>query len=122
MTRILVVDDDIEIREMLRTMLERAGYDVLEAANGNLAIGIYRREAVDLIITDLIMPEKEGIEMIMELCREHPGIKIIAMSGGARVHPQSHLDMARALGARHVFTKPFGAQEMIRVVRELVDE
>ena len=87
MPRILIIDDERQIRELLRDILEDAGYDVAEAADGQEAIKIQRGEPADLIITDLIMPEKEGIETIRELKQSYPDVRIIAMSGGGVVGP-----------------------------------
>ena len=87
MPRILLVDDDEAFRKMLHKTLERAGYEVQDAPNGRAALAAYSQQPSDLIITDLVMPEKEGIETIMELCRLHAGVKIIAMSGGGRSSP-----------------------------------
>ena len=94
MSRILLIDDDEAFRKMLHKILESAGYEVQDAANGKVALELYRQKASDLIITDLVMPEKEGIETIREFCRIHPGVKIIAISGGGRMNPKLNLAMA----------------------------
>ncbi len=120
MARILVVDDDIQILEMLRQTLEREGYEVIGSPDGKEGLRLYREAPTDLIITDLIMPEKEGIEMIMELRRDFPDVKIIAISGGGRVGPENYLSIAKQLGAMHTFTKPVGREELLGVVRELL--
>ena len=122
MTRILVVDDDSEIREMLRQMLEQAGYDVVDAPNGREAIRLYRREPTDLIITDIVMPEQDGIEAIIDLRHDFPDIKIIAISGGGRIGPEDYLKTAKMLGAHSTISKPFNRREMLEVVEELVGE
>ena len=88
MARILIIDNDVQILNMLRQTLEREGYDVLKASNGKQGIRLHREEPVDLIITDIIMPEKEGIETILELKRDYPDVKIIAISGGGRTGPR----------------------------------
>jgi len=82
MARILLIDDDAPVRRTLRKMLERQGYEVEEAPDGKAGLTLYQENPADLIITDLIMPEMEGIETIMELRRRFPDVKIIAMSGG----------------------------------------
>lgn len=120
MKRILVIDDDVQFRQMLRQMLERAGYEVLEAANGKKGIESYRSEPADLIITDIIMPEKEGIETILELKRDFPDVKIIAISGGGRLTPAGYLDAAQALGVMQIFTKPFNNKEMLEAIEKLL--
>lgn len=118
--RILVVEDDASVREMVKKMLERVGYDVIEAQNGSEAIERFQKAPTDLIITDIIMPDKEGIETIMELRRDFPDVKIIAISGGGRVGPDWYLTAARKLGAAKTFCKPFDRQEMLDAVHELV--
>ena len=115
MIRVLIVDDDDDFRSMLCTMLERLGYDVATATNGKEAIARYRERAVDLVITDLVMPEREGIETIRELCRESPPAKIIAMSGGGRSSP-TYLRLASQLGAGRVLSKPFSHQELLDAI------
>ncbi len=120
MARILVVDDEIEIRHLLRQMLEREGYEVSEAPDGEVAVRLFRADPFDLVITDIIMPEKEGIKTIFELRHDYPNVKIIAISGGSRVEPQAYLDTAEAFGAVRSFVKPFSTLEMIQTVRELL--
>jgi len=120
MTLILVVDDDNQIRGMLRRLLEKEGYEVVEAIDGTEAMRLYQERPVDLVITDLIMPNKEGIETIIELRRIFPEVKIIAISGGGRVGPATYLSMAEKLGASRIFTKPFENDELLTAVKELV--
>ena len=122
MARILVIDDDIQILEMLRQTLEREGYEVVDAHDGKEGMRLYREAPTDLIITDLIMPEKEGVETIMELKRDFPDVKIIAISGGGRVGPENYLRIAKKLGAMHTFTKPVQRQDMIKAVKELLEQ
>src|SRR3989442_7221667 len=113
MPRILVVDDDEPFRKMLHKSLERAGYEVRDAPNGKVALELDREDPSDLIITDPIMPEKEGIETIVEFRRIHPDVKIIAISGGARMNSKVNLAMAQRLGANHILAKPFSQQEIL---------
>lgn len=122
MAKILVIDDDDQVRDMLHQLLEMEGYDVIQASNGKQAVEIQYREAVDVIITDLIMPEKEGIETIRELKESFPDIKIIAMSGGGVVGPEAYLKIAKGLGAEKVFVKPIEREKLLRGIRELLDE
>src|SRR4030095_5251414 len=96
MTRILLVDDDEQFRSMLSQSLKRAGYEVTEARNGSEGIDLYRDHPSDLIITDLIMPEKEGLETIREYRKSYPDAKIIAISGGSRNSSIDYLKMAKA--------------------------
>lgn len=118
MARILVVDDDPNIRQMLRSMLEREGYDVEAAANGRECLEFFRSAPAELVITDIIMPEQEGIETIRQLRADYPNCKIIAISGGGRIGPSDYLSMAKLLGATHTLAKPFDRAQLILAVRE----
>ena len=122
MARILIIDDDVQILKMLRKTLEHEGHEVIDAANGNKGLRLYREDPTDLIITDIIMPEKEGIETIVELRREFPEVKIIAMSGGGHGEAESYLHMAKGLGAQRTLTKPFGMEELLEAIRALEDK
>ena len=117
---ILVIDDDDQFRGMLRETLEHAGYEVTDAPNGKEGIRLFRENPADLVITDLIMPEKEGIETIKELRQEYSEVKIIAMSGGGRIGPDSYLKMAKGLGALRTLTKPIEREELLRAIREVL--
>ncbi len=123
MKRILVIDDDRQMRQMLRQMLERQGYEVVDAPNGKEGIELCRQFSIDLIITDIIMPEKEGVATIIELRRDFPDVKIIAISGGSRgIDSQSCLSYAKALGVSHRFTKPFDRKELLEAIQELLGD
>jgi len=122
MKRILVIDDDWQMREMMHQALERAGYGVVDAANGKIGMNIQRQEPVDLVITDLIMPEKEGIETIRELRRDFPGLKIIAISGGGRAGADGYLSVAKTIGADRTLSKPFDLKQILDTVGELLSE
>ena len=119
-SRILIIEDDVQIREMLRQTMEREGYEVVDAPNGKVAMKIQREKPAALIITDLIMPEKEGIETIRELRQDFQDIKIIAISGGGRLGPEEYLDMAKMLGAQRTFAKPIERKVLLDAVRELL--
>ena len=118
MARILIIDDEDELRSMLRQMLEHAGHEVTEAADGAIGIEIYERDTPDLIITDIIMPEKEGVETIIALRRADPTLPIIAISGGGRLDATDFLSMAKKLGARQTLTKPFRRDQLLEAVSE----
>jgi CheY-like chemotaxis protein len=122
MKKILIIDDDDQIRGMIRQMLMREGYEVVEASNGKQGAQIFREKPADLVITDLIMPQKDGIEIIMELRRDYPALKIIAISGGGRGAPELYLKEARLLGAHLVLRKPFERQELLEAVRKLLED
>ena len=122
MARILIIDDESQIRSMLRLMLERAGYEIAEAPDGIDGIRQYRENPADLIITDLIMPNKDGIGMIIELKKEFPEVKIIAMSGGGVNRPEGYLDGAKKLGATRILVKPIDRDEMLKAVKETLKD
>jgi DNA-binding NtrC family response regulator len=122
MARILIIDDESQIRSMLRLMLERVGYEVVEAPDGIEGIRQYREKPADLIITDLIMPNKDGIGMIIDLKKEFPNVKIIAMSGGGVNRPEGYLDGAKKLGASCTLTKPIDREEMLMAVKDTLKE
>lgn len=120
-TRILVVDDEKPLRDILELTLNSDGFQVVTAANGNEAIELARMMRFDLVITDLIMPEKEGIETIMELRALAPGIKIIAMSGGQPGGTGDFLPLAKTLGAVALLKKPFDRETFIGTVKTVVN-
>jgi DNA-binding response OmpR family regulator len=120
MPRILLIDDNAPFRGMLQKVLEHAGYEVETASNGKTGLKLYRENPSDLIITDLVMPEKEGLETIMELRRTTPCVKILAISGGGRLKPHVNLVMAEKLGAAKSVAKPFSHQEILDAVAEIL--
>lgn len=120
MRRILIIDDEPYILLMLKKMLERAGYEVDLASNGREGMAVFEQNSADLVITDIIMPDKEGLELILEMKKKRPELKIIAMSGGGRISPESYLECARHFGAEKVFQKPFRQKEIISAVKELL--
>jgi CheY-like chemotaxis protein len=113
MARILVVDDDAGFREMFVEMLSRGGHEITTASNGNQAIECYRKDPTDLVITDIVMPDKEGIETITELIDEFPDVKIIVVSGGGGIGPDDYLESALMFGAKRAFTKPFRLAKLL---------
>jgi DNA-binding response OmpR family regulator len=120
MPRILVIDDDDLIRAALRRALECEGYDVVDAQHGKEGIDLFREQGADLIITDIIMPEKDGIETIKEIRRDFPEVGIVAISGGGCIAADHYLALARRSGAQKTFTKPLGSKELLEAVRELL--
>lgn len=118
MTRILIIDDDVQVLDMLRQTLENEGYEIITAPNGKEGAHLYREDPADLVITDIIMPEKEGLETIIELKKDFPDVKIIAISGGGKSNPEEYLQMAKMLGAKHIFAKPVEREELLKAVRE----
>lgn len=119
--RVLVVDDDDQVRKALKILMESTGYAAVTAGNGREALRTVGEIAVDLVITDLFMPEAEGLETIGQLKKEHPKIKIIAISGGWRdVGAGTVLTMAGFLGADAVFAKPVDNGELLGAVGKLL--
>ncbi len=121
MTKVLVIEDDNSFRTLLVQMLERAGFEVCFAEDGNQAMNICGSFSPDLVLTDIIMPDKEGLETIQELLSLNPGIKIIAMSGGGRFGPESYLPLAEKLGARKTLQKPFMRDELLSAIKEVLE-
>jgi CheY-like chemotaxis protein len=112
MPRILLVDDDESFRKMLRIKLTNMGHAVTEVRNGIEALKMFEVEHPEVVMTDIIMPEKEGLETIRELRHKHPAAKIVAMSGGGRVSATDYLKIAKAMGANLTLSKPFSNQEL----------
>ena len=120
MTRILVVDDAVDFRIMCREMLQDAGYEVLEAANGNEGIKVIRENEVDLVILDIIMPEKGGLETIIELRKDLPDLKIIAVSGEVSTDSGALLNLTSQFGVSKVFSKPIKFSELLETIKNLL--
>lgn len=120
MQNILIIDDELNILIMLKKMLTRSGYKVNIASDGKEGLGLFKAEPPDLVITDIIMPEKEGLETIREMKMNRPDLKIIAMSGGGKISADSYLDVAAMFGADKVIEKPFSQRDMLSLVNELM--
>ncbi len=120
MHTILVIEDDIQTRMMLGKMLNGAGYNIVEAGNGKDGVKLFNEIPVDLVLTDIVMPEQEGIETIRMLKEAVPKVKIIAMSGGGRIGPENYLSMARTLGAGQTLKKPIKRQDLLASVKEML--
>ncbi len=121
MTTILIIDDDIQVLATLRKMLEREGYEVATASDGKEGVRCYRESPADLIITDLVMPEKDGVDTILELRRDFPEVQIIAISGGGTIDSNQYLCIAKQAGAQYVFPKPVERETFLNAVRELLN-
>jgi len=121
MPGVLIVEDDKELREMLKLSLSRRNIMVLEAENGKDAITHFKPLITDLVVTDLIMPEEDGLKVVIKLRELKPSIKIIAISGGGKVGPGSYLNLAKALGADAIYSKPFSINELIAKIEQLLD-
>jgi CheY-like chemotaxis protein len=121
MPGILIVEDNQELREILKESLNRKRFTIQEAENGKDAIIHFKPGVTDLVITDLIMPEEDGLKVIMKLREIKPSIKVIAISGGGKAGPASYLNLAKALGADAIYSKPFSVNEMIEKIEELLE-
>jgi DNA-binding response OmpR family regulator len=119
MANILLIDDDAALRGLLAEALRRGGHAVLQAEDGRQGVELFDVAPVDLIVTDLIMPEREGIEIIVQLHRDHPELPIIAISGGLANSPV-YLQLAVKLGARRALAKPFSPSELLRAVDDVL--
>lgn len=119
MACVLVVDDEAPVRRVLGRALQQAGFDVIEASDGEEAIRKCREQDVDAVLLDIFMPGKEGIETLRELRAEFPALKIVAMSGGGAYPFFDVLSAARRLGAAEVFQKPVGLEELTSALRRL---
>jgi DNA-binding response OmpR family regulator len=119
---IILIDDDSVVRVVVRRMLEKKGHRVMEASDGSSGLELIRKNPADLIITDILMPEKEGIETIRELRKEFPEVKIIAISGGGKVGPENYLALAEKIGAQRSLSKPFSWNELMEAVDSLLGD
>ncbi|MBF0584519.1 MAG: response regulator [Magnetococcales bacterium] len=121
MARILIVDDDISIRILLRKLLEDDGHQIEEAVDGKQAVRCYWENPADLVITDVLMPEKDGVELIRDLLRGFPDVRVVAMSGGGRwVSARRGLQLAGESGAAHLLEKPFTKKQILEIVHRFV--
>lgn len=121
MKNILIIDDDKSLRLIIKEKIKKSNYKIFEASNGKEGIEIYHKNDIDLIITDLIMPEKEGIETIIELKKENKDVKIIAISGGGYFNPEDYLEAAEGLGAIKTFIKPIDFEKFTKFINELLN-
>lgn len=120
MARILLIEDDESVRPMLQKTLTHFGHTVIEARNGKEGLDLFATANADLLITDIVMPEKEGLEVLMELRRLHSRVKIIAISGGGRGLASDYLFIAKQLGAGRVLEKPFSNEALLAAISELL--
>jgi len=120
MGKILVIDDDPVVRSVIGRVLSREGYELLFASDGEKGLRTFKVEQPDLVICDIIMPEREGIETIRAMMASRPDASIIAISGGGRLANADFLSMAAAFGAKEVLSKPFAATELTEAVRRVL--
>ena len=115
MASILIIDDEESVRALLRFALESAGYEVTEAASGRIGLDLYRLKPTDMIITDIAMPELNGLDVILKLTRVFLNVKVIAISGAPDT--EKTLDAAKLLGVRHTLHKPFSMDALLKTVQ-----
>lgn len=120
MGKIMVVDDDIGIKKLLENAFLKVGYEVSAFTSGKDAINKFKNDPHDVLITDIIMPEKDGIETIIEIKKIEPNIKIIAISGGGRIKADDYLNIVKKLGVDYTFSKPFSIKEILEAVNNLL--
>lgn len=120
MKKILLVDDEEMIRKMVVAVFNHSEYSITEVCNGVEALKVLETASFDLIITDVIMPDCDGIELVMSVRKKLPDIKVVVMSGGGRVQADHYLNLAEKLGATRVFEKPFDTMEFRQVVHDLL--
>jgi len=120
MARILVIDDEPVVREVISRALIAQHHQIIQAADGREALNLLRTESVDLVLTDLVMPEQDGVETIMALRHNHPALPVIAMSGDVN-RAGLYLDIARHLGVKRTLAKPFDVGTLIRAVDEILE-
>ena len=121
MARILVIYDDVDIRILVRRILEKDNHEVTEAIDSEEGIRSFERDAPDLVITDIFMPGRDGHGTIEKLKREHPNVKIIAMTGHGSAENNDYLRIAQSLGARKTLSKPFTIGDVQQAVREVLE-
>ena len=119
MKRILIVDDNADLRSMLRLCLEADGFEVDVAANGQHALDVLSQRPADVVVTDLFMPDQDGIETILEVRKRYPDVRIVAMSGWTSTEGSDYLRVAREIGALETLRKPFDPRQLSRLLRGL---
>ena len=122
MARILIIDDHLSLRLAIRQFVEWAGHEAVEAENGEQGIALQRENPADLVICDMIMPEKHGIDTVVEIMRIDPKVPVIAISGGAMLGHLDYLPIARKLGVRRIIDKPFGMSQMLAAISDCLEE
>jgi DNA-binding response OmpR family regulator len=122
MARILIIDDNAQLREMLDLMLVQAGHEVAEAGTGEMGVKLYKEKPADVVIMDILMPEKGGLETILELKRDFPNAKVIGISGGFQKKTDETKTLAELLGIERTLSKPFAPEELLKAIREVLGQ
>lgn len=118
--KVLIIEDDELVRLTCRNLLKKEGHEVLEAENGAAGVDCFKKEKPDLVITDILMPDKEGLETIIEIRAINPDAKILAISSGGSTQNMSFLKMAKELGATYALKKPLKPDQLVAVTREMI--
>ena len=122
MAVVLIIDDDEMIVESLSVLLQNEGYDVLSSSNGKNGLKLLGKNRIDVVITDIIMPDKDGIETIREIKKTYRNTKIIAMSGGGKIAAKEYLTFVKQLGVRHTLSKPFEKEQILSALEAVLRE
>lgn len=122
MTTVLIIDDESLLRTTLRSMLEKEHFIVQEAADGRTGLALWRQSPTDVVLTDIFMPNKDGIEVILEIKRTRPQAKIIAMTGGGQTRQWEMVPAAILLGADRTIQKPFDKKTLLAVIKEVLHD
>lgn len=122
MSRILIIDDDPSILTLFEQYLKSAGYAVTTAPDGQTGLKLLDQRSFDLIITDILMPEMDGLELLLELRKNWKNIPVIAVSGGMKIQPVNFLPQAKKFGAKRIFEKPVTLSELLQAVQKLLEE
>ena len=122
MVRILVIDDEPSVLDVLRKILQFEGYEVITAANGEEGLALFRQFPCDLVITDMVMPVKDGLQTILDLRKEKPDIPVVAMSGGGNISKERYLVIAGYLDRVITIPKPFSVESITGAVTKLLFE
>jgi len=121
MANVMVVDDEVAVRNLIKEVLSDSGHDIVEAANGEEACEIINEITIDLVVTDLVMPEKSGLELIMDLAENYPDLPVIAISGGGGITGRfDYLPIAKLIGAKQIVNKPFKIDEIRKLVHDIL--
>jgi DNA-binding response OmpR family regulator len=119
MARVLIIDDDAPTRDVLRQLLNREGYETVEACDGRTGVQCFQAASMDVIILDMLLPEQSGLEVIRALRGADPAVPIIAISGCGPTGPLNFLRVAETFGVQRTFQKPFHLRELLKAVRDL---
>lgn len=120
MSTILIAEDEEKVRRLVSKMLKEAGFDVIEACNGNECLSMYNTHSPDLVLVDIIMPEKDGITTIKQIKSENQLAKVVAMSGGLVLTPDAYLDEAKEIGADYIIPKPLDRRQLLETIQNLL--